>query len=68
MAEWDDFCLAIKEQTVLLSLNRTGLYRKAQEPSELVVKIKHLIDRNYTKHPFKGARRIRNDINAMKLR
>ena len=47
-------------------LNRTGLYRKAKEPSEPEVKIKHLIERIHTKHPFKGARRIRDEINVMK--
>jgi putative transposase len=67
MVTWDDSCLTIKEQAELLTLNRTGLYRKAKEPTELEVKIKHLIDRIHTKHPFKGARRIRDDINAMNL-
>ncbi|MCL5289603.1 MAG: hypothetical protein M1489_00975 [Firmicutes bacterium] len=40
---WDDSCLTIKEQAELLTLNRTGLYRKAKEPAELEVKIKHLL-------------------------
>ena len=67
MIEWDGSCLTITEQAELVSVNRTGLYRKAKEPSELEVKIKHLIDRMHTRHPFKGARRIRKDINDMKL-
>ncbi|UNC91147.1 IS3 family transposase [Candidatus Contubernalis alkalaceticus] len=67
MVDWDNSDPNIKEQAELLSLNRTGLYRKVKEPSELEVKIKHLIDRIHTKHPFKGTRRIRDDINDMKL-
>ena len=67
MVDWDNSGPNIKKQAELLSLNRTGLYRKVKEPSELEVKIKHLIDRIHTKHPFKGTRRIRDDINDMKL-
>lgn len=67
MVDWDDSYLNIKEQAELLGINRTGLYRSVKEPSELEVKIKHLIDKIHTKHPFKGVRRIRDDINEMKL-
>ena len=67
MIEWDGSYLTIKGQAELLSVNRTGLYRKVKEPSKLEVKIKHLIDKIHTEKPFKGARRIRDDINAMKL-
>ena len=59
--------LTIKAQAELLSLNRTGLYRPIKEPPELEVVIKHLIDRLHTEKPFKGSRRIRDDINAMNL-
>jgi len=59
--------LTIKAQAELLSVNRTGLYRKTKELSRLEVKIKHLIDKIHTDKPFKGTRRIRDDINAMKL-
>ncbi|HHX51770.1 MAG TPA: IS3 family transposase [Clostridia bacterium] len=67
MVEWDNSSLTIKEQAELLNLNRTGLYRQVKGPSELEVKIKHLIDKIHTDKPFKGARRIRDDINDMKL-
>ena len=67
MVEWGNSFLTIKEQAELLSVNRTGLYRPVKEPSELEVRVKHLIDRIHTKHPFKGVRRIRDDINEMKL-
>ncbi|MGI6597989.1 MAG: IS3 family transposase [bacterium] len=59
--------LTIKTQAELLCLNRTGLYRPVKEPPELEVKIKHLIDRLHTEKPFKGSRRIWDDINAMNL-
>ena len=59
--------LTIKTQAELLSINRTTLYRKVKEPSELEVRIKHLVDRIHTKDPCKGSRRIRDDINKMKL-
>lgn len=67
MIEWDNPKLTIKEQAGLLSVNRTGLYRQNKEPSELEIKIKHLIDKIHTDKPFKGSRRIRDDINNLKL-
>ena len=66
MVEWDNSSLTIKEQAELLNLNRTGLYCQVKGPSELEVKIKHLIDKIHMDKPFKGARRIRDDINDMK--
>jgi putative transposase len=67
MVDWDKSFLTIKEQAELLSVNRSGLYNQVKKPSKLEIKIKHLIDRIHTKHPFKGARRIRDDINDMEL-
>lgn len=68
MVEWaQGHHLTIKEQAELLSVNRTSLYRKPTEPSELEVKIKHLIDRIHTEKPARGSRGIRDDINRMKL-
>ena len=69
MVDWDikDPSLTIKAQAGLLSVNRTGLYNPAREPSELEVKIKHLIDKIHTGKPFLGSRRIRDDINDLKL-
>jgi hypothetical protein len=55
MIEWDNPKLTIKEQARLLSVNRTGLYRQNKEPSELEIKIKHLIDKIHTDKPFKGS-------------
>lgn len=69
MVGWDEKKkhLTIKDQAWLLSVNRTGLYRQAKRPSEQEVKIKNLIDKLHTEKPFKGTRRIRDDINAMKI-
>ena len=69
MVDWDtkDPHLTIKAQAGLLGVNRTVLYNPAKKPSELEVKIKHLIDKIHTGKPYKGTRRIRDDINDMKL-
>lgn len=69
MVDWDNKNphLSIKSQAHLLSVNRTGLYRKTKETSELEVYIKNLIDVLHTDKPFKGSRRIKNDINDMNL-
>ena len=69
MVEWviPEPCLSIKAQAVLLSLNRTSLYRKAKESSEFEAYIKNLIDVFHTEKPFKGSRRICNDINDLEL-
>lgn len=68
MVDWEDISsshLTIKAQAGLLSLNRTALYWTAKEVSKHEVEIKHLIDKIYTQHPFKGSRRIVEDINNM---
>jgi len=57
----------IKDKAWLLSVNHTGLYRQAKKPSAQEVKIKNLIDKLHTEKPFKGSRRIRDEINAMKI-
>lgn len=57
--------LTIKAQAELLSLNRTGLYWTTKEVSKYEVEIKHLIDKIHTKHPYKGSRRVVDDINSM---
>jgi putative transposase len=69
MVDWDirNTDLTIKAQAWLLGLNRTGLYNPAKKPTELEINIKHLIDKIHTEKPFKGSRRIRDDINDLKL-
>ena len=55
MVEWviPEPCLSIKAQAVLLSLNRTSLYRKAKESSEFEAYIKNLIDVLHTEKPLR---------------
>ena len=67
MVDWgiSNSHLTIKAQARLLSLNRTALYWTAKEVSKHEVEIKHLIDKIHTQHPFKGSRRIVDDINNM---
>ncbi|TFE19106.1 IS3 family transposase [Cohnella luojiensis] len=50
----------IKRQAVLLSVNRTSVYRPVSEkqPSEENVQLMHLIDEIYMKHPYFGYRRM----------
>ncbi len=69
MVDWviPDASLSIKAQAVLLSVNRTSLYRKVKKRPEFEAYIKNLIDVLHTEKPFKGSRRIRNDINDMNL-
>lgn len=54
--------LSIKQQANLLSLSRASLYYKAKEVSADEIKIKHRIDEIYTKWPFYGSRRIREEL------
>lgn len=69
MVDWDVRLphLTIKDQAGLLSVSRTSLYRPPTGPSELEVRVKHLIDEIHTEHPTKGARTIRKEINHRKL-
>ncbi len=59
--EWGNAELSIKEQAVLLTLNRTGLYYqlKQREPDAEEIEIKHRIDELYTECPFYGSRKLR---------
>jgi putative transposase len=56
--EWGRAELPMNMQAELLSLNRSGLYYKAVEPTATEVAIKHRIDEIYTAYPFYGSRRI----------
>ena len=69
MVDWDvpAPCLTIKDQSELLSVNRTSLYRKNKGHSDKEAYIKNLIDMIHTEKPYKGSRRIRDDINDMSL-
>ncbi|MED1858403.1 IS3 family transposase [Brevibacillus reuszeri] len=60
MIERDHPVITIKRQAVLLSVNRTSVYRPArkEQPSEYNVQIMHQIDEIYMKHPYFGYRRM----------
>ena len=68
LIEWDNPELPIIVQANLLSVNRTGLYYKAVQPSAEEIVIKHRIDEIYTEHPFYGSRRITAQLNREGLR
>jgi putative transposase len=51
--------LSIRLQCDLLHLHRSGLYYQLQGESELNLEIMNFIDREYTKTPFYGSRRVR---------
>lgn len=52
--------ISIKRQAVLLTVNRTSVYRSVSErrPSEENVQLMHRIDEIYMKHPYFGYRRM----------
>ena len=58
MLDWGHKRVPIKTQADILSLNRSSLYYKPVEPSAQEVKLRHVIDELYTRHPVYGSRRI----------
>lgn len=50
--------LSVARQCKLLGLNRTSMYYKEKQISDLEVEIKHIIDCLHTDHPAWGTRRI----------
>lgn len=50
--------LSVARQCKLLGFNRTSMYYKEKQISDLEVKIKHIIDCLHTDHPAWGTRRI----------
>lgn len=53
-----DANLSIASQCVLVGVNRTSLYRTPAPISQREVELMHLIDEEYTRHPFYGSRRM----------
>lgn len=53
--------LTVKRQAELLNISRSSIYCQPTVNLENI-RIMEIIDRIYTKHPFKGSRRIRNDL------
>lgn len=58
MLDWSHKEVPIKTQADILDLNRSSLYYKPVEPSAQEVKLRHVIDELYTRHPVYGSRRI----------
>jgi len=52
--------LSVKRQCELIGLSRSSYYRKESSESEENLKLMRLIDEEYTRHPFYGARKIRD--------
>lgn len=56
--ERDNREISVRRQCDLLGVNRSGLYYRPLGESEENVRLMKLIDREYTRHPFKGSRRM----------
>lgn len=58
LIDWNNPDFSIKEQSELLSLNRTGLYYKPRPVSQHELVVRRRIDEIFTETPFFGSRRI----------
>ena len=52
--------LSVTRQCDLLGLSRSSYYYEARSPSERDLRQMRLIDEEYTRHPFRGSRRMRD--------
>ena len=50
--------LKLERQCKLLQIHRSGIYYKPRGESKLNFELMRLMDEYYTRHPFKGARRM----------
>jgi len=50
----DDKDMSIREQCDLLAINRSGLYYKPAMEKSYNIELMHLIDEEFTRHPFMG--------------
>ena len=55
---------SVVRQTRLLGVSRASLYTHSVNKSE-TIRIRHAIDEIFTKHPFLGSRRIRDELKDM---
>lgn len=67
--------LSIREQCLLLGLNRSGYYYKPQPVNEETFAMMRMVDEIYTKHPYFGSRQMSNylrlnghDVGRSKIR
>jgi putative transposase len=58
LVERDHGEISVRRQCDLLGVNRSGLYYRPLGESEENARLMQLIDREYTRHPFKGSRRM----------
>jgi putative transposase len=58
LVERDNTEISVRRQCDLLGVNRSGYYYRPLGESEENVRLMQLIDREYTRHPFKGSRRM----------
>ena len=58
LVERDHTEISVRRQCDLLGVNRSGFYYRPSGESEENVRLMKLIDREYTRHPFKGSRRM----------
>lgn len=58
MIRKDHSKLSIVKQSKLLGINRSSFYYQPKSESKFNIELMTLIDKHYTKHPFKGARRM----------
>ena len=61
LIERDNHEISLTKQAELLNISRSGLYyRKIINPEN--IKIRHAIDEIFTKHPFFGSRRMKDEL------
>jgi putative transposase len=58
----------VRRQCVLLGVSRAGLYYEAVEESQENLRLMQLIDRQYTRAPFYGSRKMTAWLNAQGYR
>jgi putative transposase len=58
----DENELPISKIAELLDVNRTSVYYKSKEPSEIEIAIKHSIDRMHTENPAWGSRQLSKQL------
>jgi len=62
MIDRSDNQLSLRRQCQLLGISRSGLYYKPIGLSKETVKLMHAIDEEYTRHPFRGSRGMRDHL------
>jgi len=53
-------CLSLRDQCLLLGINRSSYYYKPEPIDEAMLALMKLVDETYTKHPYFGTRQMSN--------